>query len=193
MNWKIWVILIVSAFFSGVFIRGHHESVKAAAAQVQIQKLAEQVKNQEQIKQEQANAAVSAQQQAAASDVKAQALVVKWNNRPKPLPPPPINVDNPVAQTEAATANDDLANQTIQALTQDVADQKATILKLTLEVATDNAIIDNQAKEINLGKIALDAQVAANNSSRWAGRFQGAGMTIGVTGVIAVGHHFKLF
>jgi Flp pilus assembly protein TadG len=194
MTWKIWTGLVLAAliggFFTGMFIKGHHEAAKAVAAEQQIKALGDQVKQEQQVKQQQAQAVVVAQKQAADSDAKAQALLAKWNNRPKPLPALPII---PNETPLPVVSNDDLANQTIQALSQDVENYKAVNLKLTAELATANTIINDQAKQLVLSKIALDAQVAANNSARWSGRFQGAGITVGITGAVVLGHKLKLF
>jgi hypothetical protein len=51
-------------------------------------------------------------------------------------------------------------------------------------------IIANYQKQDALNKIALDAQIAANRSAGWKGGIKGAGLTIGIEGVLALGHHF---
>jgi hypothetical protein len=194
MTWKIWTGLILAAliggFFTGIFVKGNHEAAKAVAAEQQIKQLGDQVKQELQVKQQQAQAVVVAQAQAKDSDAKAQALLAKWNNRPKPLPPvPALSGETPLP----VIPNDDLANQTIQSLAQDVAALKVVNLKLTEQIATDNVIISDMNKQVVLGRVAVEAQVAANNAAKWSGRFQGAEVTIGVSGVLYLGHHLKLF
>jgi hypothetical protein len=72
----------------------------------------------------------------------------------------------------------------------EITNLKAVISKQNEILLADNTIIPQLQKELALKQIALDAQVAANSSAKWSGRFQGAGITIGFSGAIAIAHHF---
>jgi hypothetical protein len=183
MTIKTYLISIVVAlglgFGIGIFIKGHHEAAKTAVAVQQIKQLGGQVAQEMATRKQQEQIAQNAQAQADASDTKAQKLAAKYAARPKPTPLAPTPNQDPVFNT-VTIPNDQ--TDLIAALQKDVADQKTLVLGLRSQLATDKTIIDNQAKEIVLGKIALDAQIAANRASEIKGGIIGGG----AVGVVAV-------
>jgi len=175
---KAFVISVLVAlgvgFGLGIFIKGHHEAAKAAAAEQQIKQLGQQVQQEMATRQAQAQVAKDAQTQADAADAKAQKLAKQLASRPKPAPVVPVQGQDPTFNT-VTIPSDPLKDSLIASLQDDVAKQKILVLDLKAQIATDNTIIDNQAKEITVGKIALDAQIAANRAGEIKGGIIGGG------------------
>jgi hypothetical protein len=196
MNTLKWVLISLLVglgvgFGLGIWKQGGHEAAKTMAAELQKNALEAQVKTELKLRVAQSQAATDARKKANDSDAHAMKLLAQLNRRPKPLAPIPttgpafVPAPNPIFPIA-----DPLKDDVIAALTRDVADQKTLVLKLTTQIATDGVIIANYQKQDALNKIALDAQIAANRSAGWKGGIKGAGLTIGIEGVLALGHHF---
>ncbi len=189
MTWKVWILSVLVAlglgFGGGIFIKGRHETAKAIVAEQQIKQLGDAVQKQMVVRKIQEGVAATAQTQANTSDAKVRQLTARLAARPKPVPLiPNIPATGPALPVVDAPTPDPLKDELIAAQAKDIADQKNVITKLNLQIATDNSIINDQTKQIALGKIALDAQVAANADSKWTGRFQG-GSAVGIACAVA--------
>lgn len=192
MTWKVWFISVFAAlgigFGFGIYSKGAHEASKTSAAMAQVQQLEVQVEQGLKLRVAQAQDVASARKRAEDSDAHAMKLLAQLNRRPKPLPPiPQIPATGPVvapAPMPVFPTSDPLKDDVIAALTRDVADQKTLNLKLSAQVATDGVIISNYQKDTALRQIALDAQIAANNSAKWSGRLQGGG-AVGIVWAVA--------
>lgn len=192
MTWKGWLALVlvalVGGFVAGVSVKSHKLADKAAIAEQKAEQLAAVVKQELAVKQQQTQAVDDAKAQAAASDAKATKLLSQWNHRPKPLPPLPPTPGEPVIPV--TPSDDALAQQTIDALKQDVDGQKTVVLKLTAELATDKMVIDNQQKELNLKDIVISAQVSANKNAQIKGVLEGGGAVAVAWAVAHLVFHF---
>lgn len=199
MTWKAWLVLVVLSGLLG-FGYGNHRlgakaSAQAAAAVQQINQLGEQVANEMSIRRTKEALLKEAQAHQQNSDLKVQRFAKMLAQRQKPTLPSPVPATGPVSPPEPEPAplisTDTIKDELIAAQSQEIADLKTVVLKQSEIIATDNIIIPQLQKEVALGKIALEAQVGATRSAKWVGRFQGAGITIGIGGIVAIFNHFK--
>ena len=196
MTWKAWLVLVVLAALGGFWYGNHRLGAKAAAqataAVQQINQLGAQVANEMQIRKTKELLLKDAQVHQQTADAKVQSLTRLLATRKKPLAPVPATgpVTPPATEPEPFITTDSIKDDLIAAQSQDIAELKTVVAKQADIIATDNIIIPQMQKEIALGKIALDAQISATKASKWSGRFQGAGLTIGFAGAIGFGAHF---
>ena len=194
MTWKAWMALVMVALVGGFYLgsskSGSREAAKAAAAEQKVQQIAIQVQAEVDQKNVQAQNAATAQAKADQSDQKVKVLTAKLKSAQAKdmgsLTPEPVTPSNIPEPEPVDTIKDDL----IAAQAQDIANYKAVNLNLTLEITTDNAIISNQQKELDLKDIEVSAQVAANKSAHVKGIFQGGGTVAIAWGVARLIGHF---
>jgi hypothetical protein len=203
MTWKVWLVLVLVAalggFWKGSSHLGSKAAAQAAAAEQQIKQLGDQVANEMLVRKTKETQLAELQTKQSKSDAIVSGLtkLLAAQNKPTgvpatgpataPLSPlPAIPEPEPAPLITTATLKDNL----IAAQAKDIDDLKAVVLKQSEIIAQDNIIIPQMQKEINLGKIALDAQIAATKAAHVKGIFQGSLGTIGIEGVFFAGSHF---
>ena len=198
MNWKAWMALVLIAMTGGFYLGSKHsgsvEAAKAAAAEKKVQQIAVQVQAEVAAKTQLAQQVATTQTQADQSDAKVKLLTAKLKSAQAKdtgslTPGPVIPALTPSSLPEPEPV-DTIKDDLIAAQAQDITNYKAVNLNLTLEIATDNAIIANQQKELDLKDIEVSAQVAANKSTHVKGIFQGGGTVAIVWGVARLLGHF---
>jgi len=193
MSWKAWMALVLIAlaggFYLGIEKSSSTAAAKIAATESKVQALAVQVKNEVETKNQVAQEAAMAQAKADQSDANVKRLTAKLSAQAKDtgsLTPGTVIPANNNDLEPVDTVKDDL----IAAQAQDIDNFKAVNLKLTLEIATDNGIIADQQKELDLRKIEVDASEAANKSAHVKGIFQGGGTVAIAWGIVHLLAHF---
>jgi hypothetical protein len=193
MSWKAWMALVILALTGGFYL-GVRKSSSASAATIaatesKVQQIATQVKNEVEAKNQVAQQAATAQAKADQSDANVKRLTAKLRaqgTHSGSLTPGTVIPSNNPDPEPVDTTKDEL----IAAQAQDIDNFKAVNLKLTLEITTDNGIIADQQKELDLRKIEVDASEAANKSAHVKGIFQGGGTVAIAWGVVHLLAHF---
>ena len=187
------LIALAGGFYLGIEKSSSTAAAKIAATESKVQALAVQVQSEIATKTQIAQQAVTLQAKADQSDAKVNQLTAKLRAQAThsgsftPGPVIPSISSGSLPEPEPVdTIKDDL----IAAQTQDIDNFKAVNLKLTLEIATDNGIIADQQKELDLRKIEVDASEAANKSAHVKGIFQGGGTVAIAWGIVHLLAHF---
>jgi hypothetical protein len=173
--------MILIGAWATLHFMGAHESrvsAKAEAASIVQQQAATQSAAQGAANVQAAQVQASTVQQDDAQVAKDRLRVhVRVSTPPTPGAPNP----QPVVQPDPV---DGAKDQLIADLTKQIADQQSLIATLNLAVTHYRAAYEDEVKASNLKQIALEAQIAANKSSKWMGRIQGfaIGAAIGYAG-----------
>ena len=197
MNWKFWLGLVLIAALGGFWYGnsrlGTRMATRAADAEQQIHQLGVQVENELRIRGTHLALLAEAQSKQRNTDARVQQLTQQLaQHKPPLMPSPATGPVVPPLERIPIPADDPTKDELIAAQAQDIAELKDVAYRQSIIITADNLILPQMQKEIDLGRIALEAQVAATRSAKWSGRFQGAGVgiTVGFAGGIILGHHF---